>query len=139
MLRAVLDTNIWVAAAGWHGIAHHLYQQLLGGRFVHLTSTEILTEISKTLRHLPGFTEALAYNWYCDIGSHSQLVPARSPLSERVRICRDPEDDKFLECAFWGQADYLISRDLDLLRIAEFREVHILSPERFVALLGSPS
>lgn len=138
MLRVVLDTNIWIAAAGWRGIAHHIYQQLLEGRFVHLTTTEILAEISKTLRYLPGFTEALAYNWYCDIGSHSQLVPARSPLSERVRVCRDPDDDKFLECAIWGQADYVVSRDLDLLRIAEFGGARIVSPEQLVALLDSP-
>lgn len=111
----------------------------LGGRFVHLTSTEILAEISKTLRYLPGFTEALAYTWYCDIGSHSQLIPPRLPLSERVRVCRDPDDDKFLECAIWGQADYLVSRDLDLLRIAEFGGARIIYPEQLVALLDSPS
>ena len=135
-LRVALDTNIWVAAVGWRGVAHQIYQQLLVGRFVHLTSGEILTEISRTLRYLPGITEALAYDWYCDIGSHSDLVAPRSSFLERVRVCRDPKDDKFLECALWGQADYLVSRDLDLLSIADFRGVQIVSPERLLALLA---
>jgi len=131
-----LDTNIWVAAVGWRGAAHQTYQQLLAGRFVHLTSGEILTEISRTLRYLPGITEALTYDWYCDIGSHSDLVAPRSSFFERVRVCRDPKDDKFLECALWGQADYLVSRDLDLLSIADFRGVQIVPPERLLALLA---
>jgi putative PIN family toxin of toxin-antitoxin system len=121
---------------GWRGHAHHLYQQLLAGRFVHLTSGEILTEISRTLRYLPGFTETLTYDWYCDIGSHSELVAPKSSLFERVRVCRDSKDDKFLECVLWGQADYLVSRDLDLLNIVDFRGVQILPPERLVALLA---
>ena len=61
-LRVALDTNIWVAAVGWRGVAHQIYQQLLAGRFVHLTSGDILTEISRTLRYLPGFTETLTYD-----------------------------------------------------------------------------
>ena len=79
-LRVVLDTNVWFAAVGWRGVAHHLYQQLLAGRFVHLTTVEILTEISRTLRHLPGITDTLAYNWYCNIGSLSELVAPESSL-----------------------------------------------------------
>lgn len=131
-LRVTLDTNIWVAAVGWRGVAH----QNLSAIAVHLTSGEILTEISRTLRYLPGITEALTYDWYCDIGSHSDLVAPRSSFFERVRVCRDPKDDKFLECALWGQADYLVSRDLDLLSIADFRGVQIVSPERLLALLA---
>lgn len=135
-LRVVLDTNVWFAAVGWRGVAHHLYQQLLAGRFVHLTTVEILTEISRTLRHLPGITDTLAYNWYCNIGSLSELVAPESSLLDQVRVCRDPNDDKFLECALLGQADYLVSRDRDLLHISDFRKVLIVSPERFLTLLG---
>jgi hypothetical protein len=32
-------------------------------------------------------------------------------------MSRDPTDDKFLECAVAGKADYLVSADADLLRI----------------------
>jgi len=133
--RIVFDTNLWVAAAGWRGVAHHLYRQLLAGRVVHLTTHEILAEIGRTLRYLPGFTDVLAYEWYCDIAAHSEIISPQFSLLDRIRICRDPNDNKFLECAVWGHAEYLISRDRDLLSIADFRGVQIMSPERLLALL----
>lgn len=135
-LRSVLDTNVWIAAIGWRGVAHHLYQQLLAGGFVHVTTTEILAEISASLRFLPDFTETLVYDWYCGIGTQSELVTPRFSALERITACRDPMDNKFLECAIWGRADYLVSRDRDLLSLDGFRELQIVSPERFSKLLA---
>ncbi len=48
-----------------------------------------------------------------------------------VRICRDPDDDKFLECAKDSQALYIVSGDKDLLVIKRFENVRIVTAKDF--------
>ena len=50
--------------------------------------------------------------------------------------CRDPDDDKFLETAFLGEVNALVSGDQDLLQMAGSTEVPILSPADFLERLG---
>ena len=50
---------------------------------------------------------------------------------ERIRACRDAEDDKFLDVAVAGSASCLVSGDADLLELNPFRGVPILSPAEF--------
>jgi predicted nucleic acid-binding protein len=51
-------------------------------------------------------------------------------------IREDPEDDKFIDCAVEGQADYIISKDGHLLQIKAFRGIPIYSPKEFLRLLN---
>ncbi|NIU85057.1 MAG: putative toxin-antitoxin system toxin component, PIN family, partial [Candidatus Thorarchaeota archaeon] len=54
--------------------------------------------------------------------------------TENIRICRDPKDDKYLELAVSGSANFLISGDKDLLDLHPFKEIRILTPEQFLSL-----
>lgn len=49
---------------------------------------------------------------------------------EKIAICRDPDDNKFLECAVWGRADLLVSRDRDLLTLDGYEGIQIVTPEQ---------
>jgi len=49
-------------------------------------------------------------------------------VTTRLRECRDPKDDKFLELAIEGKATHIISGDQDLLMMSPFRGVAILTP-----------
>lgn len=55
--------------------------------------------------------------------------------ADRLHVCRDPDDDKFLECAVEAGADYIVSEDRDLLDIGEFRGIKIANVAEFSALL----
>jgi len=46
-------------------------------------------------------------------------------------MSRDPTDDKFLECAVAGGADYVVSADADLLNLREVRGIPILDAPTF--------
>jgi len=48
-----------------------------------------------------------------------------------VRLSRDPGDDKFLECAVAGRADYIVSADADLLTLRAVQEIPILNVPGF--------
>ena len=54
---------------------------------------------------------------------------------ETVSVCRDPDDDKFLECAIAGEVDYIVSEDEDLLVIREYRGIKIVKTESFFGLV----
>jgi putative PIN family toxin of toxin-antitoxin system len=56
-------------------------------------------------------------------------------VTERLALCRDPRDDKFLELAAAGHASHLITGDHDLLVLGRFRETRIMTP---AALLDEP-
>jgi putative PIN family toxin of toxin-antitoxin system len=53
-------------------------------------------------------------------------------ITERIEKCRDPKDDKFLELAVNGKADFIVSGDEDLRVLSPFREIPILSPREFL-------
>ena len=52
---------------------------------------------------------------------------------EKIRACRDPKDDKYLELAVSGAADCIVTGDDDLLALNPFRDIPILTPERFLS------
>lgn len=49
-----------------------------------------------------------------------------------ITACRDPSDNKFLDVAVQGKADYLITGDTDLIILHPFMNVAILSPADFL-------
>ena len=53
-------------------------------------------------------------------------------LAEKITVCRDPKDNKFLELAVAGNADCLITGDKDLLILNPFRGIKIISPSDFL-------
>lgn len=53
-------------------------------------------------------------------------------IEQAVQVCRDPKDDKFLELAVNGKADYLITGDDDLLVLHPFRGVQIMTARDFL-------
>lgn len=49
----------------------------------------------------------------------------------QINIVRDPEDNKILESAVESGADYLITRDDDLLSIGQYEQIKIATPNEF--------
>lgn len=50
----------------------------------------------------------------------------------KLRVCRDPRDDKYLELAVVGKASVIISGDDDLLILDPFQGIRILTPAKFL-------
>ena len=55
-------------------------------------------------------------------------------ITETIQVCRDPKDDRILELAVNGNADYIVTGDADLLVLNPFRGIRILRPADFLAL-----
>ena len=48
-----------------------------------------------------------------------------------VKISRDPDDDKFIECAKDAGALYIVSGDKDLLVIKQYENIRIITAKDF--------
>ena len=50
-------------------------------------------------------------------------------------VKEDPSDNKFLEAAVEGNADYIVSGDKDLKRLKNFMGIEIISPAEMATIL----
>ena len=132
--KVVLDTQALLrgAVAKTESLTARIYSAWRAGRFDLILSEPILAEIESVLQrpevlekfHL-SVVEARAL--VALLRRHGRLAQPTRPIQR----CRDPDDDKFLECAVAGAADYLVSSDADLLVLGEIEGIPILDPPAF--------
>ncbi len=54
----------------------------------------------------------------------------------RLKLCRDPKDDKFLDVAAMAPVSILITGDQDLLVLETIEQISIVNPADFLRLLS---
>jgi putative PIN family toxin of toxin-antitoxin system len=131
--RLVLDTNVLVSAALRNGSLPHrtLLKARMEGKL--LASDETLAEFRSVLlrdKFDLDVDRVLREELLEEYERLCTLVPI--PNTARIRACRDPKDDKFLEVAVHGRADAIITGDRDLLDLNPFHGIAILSPAEYL-------
>ena len=136
-LRVVLDTNVVVSAMLLPGsVPRRALDRGLDQGSI-LISIPVLLEISELLtrekfdRYL---TESERLRFLVALLKETELVE----ITEQIDVCRDPKDNKFLELAICGKADFIITGDDDLLDLDPFRELRIISPRDFLEASTQP-
>lgn len=133
-MRVVLDTNTVVSALLFSGTTSRLVPLWQSGRIRPLVSRDVLEEYLRVLAY-PKFrlTEDEVKALIAE-----ELLPhaATVIVKRRLKVVeRDPEDDKFIECAVAGKAKYLVSGDLDLQSLGSYGSVKILSPSELLEMM----
>jgi uncharacterized protein len=133
-LRFVLDTNVTVSALLLaDSPSKQAFDRALENGEV-LLSLPVLAELYDVLAR-PKFrryiSEEDARQFLAAFVRKAEWVE----VTETVRTCRDPRDDKFLELAVTGHATHIISGDNDLISLNPFRGILILSPGAFLRQL----
>ena len=129
--RFILDTNVIVSALAFPSSKPRqvLDAARKAGRV--LASRDTLEELVRTLRRpkLAAYITVAEREAFLEaFGATVELVEVR----KRLALCRDPRDDKLLELAAAGDADYLVTGDADLLVMERFRDTSILAPAAFL-------
>lgn len=106
-VRVVLDTNVVVSAhLNSEGFERHALDLVLAGKLQLVASELILAEYAEVLARpkfaIPRIRRARSMALIRN--SARTVAPSR-----RVTIARDPTDNRFLECAEAGRADYLVT------------------------------
>ncbi len=135
--RVVLDSVVAVSAFLTTGLTAELIYQCQ--ERVHLyTAEEILQEIRRVLLEKNHIRDRYNYSM-ADVGiflTHlREISTIVRHLPKIVVIERDPKDDMIVACAVAASADYIVSRDKDLLDLGKYRHIQIVSPENFMQIL----
>ena len=131
-VRVVLDTNVFVSGMFWgRGNPNSILRKCLNREVTLLISQDILDELKGILMRERKF--GLSEE---DVRVHIDLVSMNSELVQpkyRLDVVKDdPSDNKFLECAVSGKADYIVSGDRHLLSLGEYQGVKIVDSRKFV-------
>lgn len=132
-LRIVIDTNVFVSALVFGGKPRSIANLIAEKEVIAVISEEAMTELRrKIFTKFPDFTEDVIQFEYL-LRRYARWV---SLGAQTVQICRDPDDDKFIETAMLGNCHYIISGDNDLLALKSYKHLKILTPTNFLKLLS---
>lgn len=121
----------------WGGKPAELIKAAEDNRVIILTSEEIVAEISRVLTY-PKLKKTYQAEGLC----HEDLIETILKIGKFVKVTKKvnvvqehPADDKFIECAVAGEADYLVSGDKHLLKIDCYQKTRILPVREFLKVL----
>ncbi|ACA98823.1 MULTISPECIES: putative toxin-antitoxin system toxin component, PIN family [Cyanophyceae] len=129
--RIIIDTNVLVSALVFSSYNFHTVVTFAQKQGIILTSLDVLSELSEVLNRQK-FDRYLTREIRDDFLTSLALASEIVPIIEKVSVCRDPKDDKFLELIVNGKADFLITGDQDLLALHPFRDASILTVQDFL-------
>ena len=136
-LRVVLDSVVAVSAFLTDGLTAELVSECQDCVTLY-SAEEILNEIRNVLLEKPHIRNRYTYtieeveiflNYLKDIS----IIVAKLP--EVRAIERDPKDDIIIACAVTVSANYIVSRDRDLLDLGSYENIQIVPPEEFIHIL----
>jgi putative PIN family toxin of toxin-antitoxin system len=132
-VKIVVDTNVLVSGIFWRGNPGRITEAVINGKCELLVTPAILSEYLRVIDELAGDQSAdLLPRWSRFLNeSATMVIPLPSPDT-----CSHVADQKFLESAVGGQADYLITGDTALLSIKETTGIPILTPRKMCDLLS---
>jgi putative PIN family toxin of toxin-antitoxin system len=129
--RVVFDTNVLVSRA--------LMEDSTPGRAVrHAEDHACLLASAETMEEFHSVLLRPRFDRYAGLAIRGEFMERYRRIVEMIAIpstvqaCRDPKDDKFLALAVFGEADLLISGDMDLLVLNPFRGIKIISPADYL-------
>ncbi len=132
MIRVVLDTNIIVSALLQPlGPPAQVFLLAIGGSIQLCITGDVYAEYEEVIRR-PRFRRDEDV-----IAAILQAIRERSfwvKSTETIRVCVDPDDDIFLECAQAARATYLVTGNTKDFP-ASWLDTRIVRPRRFLEIM----
>ncbi len=151
-LRVVFDCMMFLQAVrSDKSIAFKLFEYLEADAFILFVSRETLDEVNDVLARPyiraknPQITDESVKAFLSRVLSKAKLI---KKLPKRFEYSRDPKDEKYINLAAEAEADYIVSRDKDLLDLMtsfdneskefrqRFRPLQIVAPVDFLKILA---
>jgi putative PIN family toxin of toxin-antitoxin system len=137
--KAVFDSTVLVSAfLSKAGVSRQLLHEAQAGKFAICLAEEILEETGRVLLEYPRIRKRYQYSDEA-VGEYVELLrvvaQVTTALPKIKAVARDPNDDVIIACGVKAKAQYIVSRDKDLLDMKRYEQILIVGPEEFVALL----
>ena len=130
-LKLVIDTNVLISAAlSAQGTPAKLLRWVLESHtlvFSQATFDELQSRIYR-----PKFDRYITLEQRQRLLHDFNASAHWIDLAPYPAYCRDPDDDKFIECALYAQVPYVVSEDKHLLNLVQYKQVRFLSAAEFL-------
>ena len=114
--KVVLDSNCLLQILGARSKYHFLFNMFLKGDYCMCVSTEILFEYEEILSQK---SSPVAANLFQKVIARSRNVIHKEPYFRLNLITQDADDNKFVDCAFASQADFIVTDDTHFEELAK--------------------
>ena len=132
--RLILDTNILISALGWKGNPRIIFDRVIAGEFELILSYKQLNELLRVLNYPKfKFTDEQKDRFLSILLEIATLVKTNSEIDV---IKEDPSDNVILEPANEMKIDYIVSGNDHLLNVKEFKGARIVTPKKFLEIVG---
>ncbi len=142
MIRAVIDTNVFASAvlglSRPQSIPGEIFRQWRQNAFLLITAQAIIEEVERVLAATYFVARIPASDSATAIDALRQDAVLTTVTSNIRGIATHPEDDIVLSVAVSAHADFLVTGDKQLQRLAVYQGIRIVSPRDFLAFLRAP-
>lgn len=127
-MRIVIDTNVLVSGVFFGGFPRKILSYVVSQKVTACATIEIINEDEDIVQEMIARKQG-----HINKTILTPLIKAMKVVESitHVEICRDPDDNKFLECAKDSNALYIVSGDKDLLVIKEYENIQIVTAKEF--------
>jgi putative PIN family toxin of toxin-antitoxin system len=135
MMDIVLDTNCLLMSLSRRSRYYPIWRGFVDGKYSLCITNDILAEYEEILTQKVG----------PQITSNIIQALLDLPNTKMVQvyyhlhlITADPDDDKFVDCAFKANAKYIVTQDhhYDVLRNIPFPKIEVVDIDEFLNILG---
>lgn len=133
-MKIVLDTNVLLVSFSRKSMFRPIFEAFLNEAFILCVTTDILFEYEEVIgRHLGQ-----------EVASNVLQIIENAPNIELITryykwnlIKSDPDDNKFVDCAFTANASFLVSNDnhFNILKSITFPAIPLISAEEFLKMI----
>ena len=127
-MRIVVDTNVLISGLFFGGFPRRILTSIINKQLTAWATTEIINEYEEIVEEMIDRKQGHLNRTI--LAPLIQTMEIIEPVSH-IEVCRDPDDDKFLECARDSHALYVVSGDKDLLVIEKYENIQIVTAKDF--------
>ena len=127
-MRIVVDTNVLISGLFFGGFPRRILTSIINKQLTACATTEIINEYEEIVEEMIDRKQGHLNRTI--LAPLIQTMEIIEPVSH-IEVCRDPDDDKFLECARDSHALYVVSGDKDLLVIEKYENIQIVTAKDF--------
>ena len=132
--RVVIDTNCLLQILGAKSKYHFLFDSFLQFGYVLCISNDVLLEYEEILKSK---ASPVAADLFLKVIERSRNVIRKDPYYKWRIITIDPDDNKFVDCAFACRANFIVTNDNHFQEVANspFPAFNVINLDDFAGLM----
>ena len=127
-MKIVIDTNVLISGVFFGGAPRRVLDAVIDSKVSAFASPEIVEEYQEIVEEMISRKQGRMNRNLLD--PLLQRVTIILPV-KKAAVCRDPDDNKFLDCARDSKALYIVSGDKDLLVLEHYENTDIITAKEF--------